>query len=180
MFLAAVRHDGDDAGWMQLLIFVIVGVVYAVSALLKAKARKLEGEGEQEPAHKLAGKGFYRKGGLQRQAAKQARRGAETHYGRLHEASRKLLRVQAAVRKTPSEEKPMIEVPAMELPRGEPAKLSPAVSAPETAEEPEAGYAAEMLFDYGEPDELKKAILHYEILGKPLALRGPSEQIIGR
>jgi hypothetical protein len=29
--------------------------------------------------------------------------------------------------------------------------------------------------DYGDPDALKKAILQYEILGKPLALRDPSE-----
>jgi len=29
------------------------------------------------------------------------------------------------------------------------------------------------LIDYSDPDALKKAILHYEILGKPLALRDP-------
>jgi len=32
-------------------------------------------------------------------------------------------------------------------------------------------YLSDVLFDYEDPDELKRAILYYEILGKPLALR---------
>ena len=36
-----------------------------------------------------------------------------------------------------------------------------------------ASYLSEVLSDYEDPDELKRAILHYEILGKPLALRDP-------
>jgi hypothetical protein len=32
------------------------------------------------------------------------------------------------------------------------------------------------VIDYSDPDALKKAILHYEILGKPLALRDESAQ----
>jgi hypothetical protein len=36
-----------------------------------------------------------------------------------------------------------------------------------------SSYLSEALFDYEDPDELKRAILYYEILGKPLALRDP-------
>ncbi|GEM_PF-429278 len=39
------------------------------------------------------------------------------------------------------------------------------------------GFGPAALIDYSDPDALKKAILHYEILGKPIALRDPSEQI---
>jgi len=39
------------------------------------------------------------------------------------------------------------------------------------AQAAEASYLSEVLSDYEDPDELKRAILHYEILGKPLALR---------
>lgn len=39
------------------------------------------------------------------------------------------------------------------------------------------GFHPAVLIDYSDPDALKKAILHYEILGKPIALRDPSEQI---
>ena len=38
---------------------------------------------------------------------------------------------------------------------------------------PQAGYTASSLIDYTDADALKRAILHYEILGKPLSLRDP-------
>jgi len=43
----------------------------------------------------------------------------------------------------------------------------------------ESRYLSEVLSDYADPDELRMAILHYEILGRPLSLREPSGQIIG-
>ena len=47
------------------------------------------------------------------------------------------------------------------------------------AEPAEAMPFDEVLWDYDNPDELKRAIVHYEILGKPLGLRNPDESIIG-
>ena len=47
------------------------------------------------------------------------------------------------------------------------------------AETPRARYLAEILLDYSDPEDLKRAILHYEILGRPLSLRDPSAHIIG-
>jgi len=47
------------------------------------------------------------------------------------------------------------------------------------AETPQRKYLAEVLLDYADPDDLKTAILHYEILGRPLSLRDPSAHIIG-
>jgi hypothetical protein len=47
------------------------------------------------------------------------------------------------------------------------------------AEMPGADYLPEILSDYADPDELRRAILHYEILGRPLSLRDPSGRIIG-
>lgn len=44
---------------------------------------------------------------------------------------------------------------------------------------PRSRYLPEILTDYSDPDELRKAILHYEILGKPLSLRDPTGHIIG-
>lgn len=40
-------------------------------------------------------------------------------------------------------------------------------------------YLSEVLADFTDPEDLRMAILHYEILGRPLALRDPSSQIIG-
>lgn len=47
------------------------------------------------------------------------------------------------------------------------------------AEVPESNYLSEVLLDYADPEDLRRAILHYEILGRPLSLRDPSGQIIG-
>jgi len=47
------------------------------------------------------------------------------------------------------------------------------------AEVVESIYLSEVLSDYADPEELRRAILHYEILGRPLSLRGPGEKIIG-
>lgn len=43
----------------------------------------------------------------------------------------------------------------------------------------ESMYLSDVLADYEDSEELKRAILHYEILGRPLALRDPSAGIIG-
>ena len=42
-------------------------------------------------------------------------------------------------------------------------------------ETPAVGYEPGSIIDYDDPDALTKAILHYEILGKPVGLRDPSE-----
>ena len=47
------------------------------------------------------------------------------------------------------------------------------------AKEPKAKDVSEPVLDYADRDELTRAILHYEILGRPLSMRGPSERIIG-
>jgi hypothetical protein len=47
------------------------------------------------------------------------------------------------------------------------------------AQIPQTKYLSEILMDYSDPDDLKRAILHYEILGRPLSLRDPSGHIIG-
>ena len=38
---------------------------------------------------------------------------------------------------------------------------------------------SEPVLDYDDTDELRRAILHYEILGKPLSVRDPSEKTRG-
>jgi len=56
-----------------------------------------------------------------------------------------------------------------------PAPLEPgAVQMPSARES--AGWGTGDILDYRDPDTLKKAILHYEILGKPLALRDETDQ----
>jgi hypothetical protein len=53
---------------------------------------------------------------------------------------------------------------------------SPASGTPET---PPGEYLTELLADYADSDQLRRAILHYEILGRPLSLRESNESAIG-
>jgi len=39
-------------------------------------------------------------------------------------------------------------------------------------------FVSDFVWDYKNPDELRKAILHYEILGKPLSLRDSSGSLL--
>jgi len=50
---------------------------------------------------------------------------------------------------------------------------------PSAAEKPGPEFSPAFLPAYDDPEQLRRAILHYEILGKPLSLRGPGEHIIG-
>lgn len=52
----------------------------------------------------------------------------------------------------------------------------PAKEGPETRREPGTGYDPASIIDSNDPDAIRKAILHYEILGKPIGLRDPLEQ----
>jgi len=49
---------------------------------------------------------------------------------------------------------------------------------PASPMQPASAQAADII-DYDDPDALKTAVLHYEILGKPLALRGPIDEASG-
>jgi len=58
-----------------------------------------------------------------------------------------------------------------------PQPSEPGKEGPETRREPVAGYDPASVIDYTDPDALRKAILHYEILGKPVGMRDPSDQL---
>jgi HrpA-like RNA helicase len=117
------------------------------------------------------------------------------------QAQRKLTRPQPAAQKVAIKTEPATQIPALEP--VEEAKLTRPAARVQTkfqelpdftsktvqklkdmridapSEIPQAKHLAEILLDYSDPDELKRAILHYEILGRPIALRGPSGSVIG-
>ncbi len=57
-----------------------------------------------------------------------------------------------------------------------PEPLGPGIGRPEMPGEPAGHYHPATIIDYTDPDALQKAVLHYEILGKPLAFREPAEE----
>ncbi len=200
IILAARNGDGKD--WMKILFPVALAIFYVVGSILKAKKSKDEQKGDQQLAPEPAGKPPVVTKGLQKQALEQLRRPAgpppsRQYRPQVQPTRRKVMRPRPAVRKPAAKLEQEIEfetiepLEALKLPPlaaleeykefiSEPLKEleDKHVGVPSETAQPEA-VLEELLLDYADTDELKRAILHYEILGRPLSLRGPSEQIIG-
>ena len=201
---AVMRAATDDTGWMQLLVFVVMGVIYAVASIVRAKGKKaeLEEQGKEQLARKPAEPA---RRAAQRQRTQQASRlarpaptGKYQAAAQAQQQRRPVVRPQRVAPKAAVEKRLAAEMPALELlqevigPEAE-AKLEElpeftattvgkVVRKPQGVSPPalRAVHLADILSDYAHPDDLRRAILHYEILGKPVALRGPREDIIGR
>ena len=149
--------DGEDTGWTQLLVFVVVAVLYGLANIVKSRAQKagrLKEEEEEKEGFKLpkttekAPAGTAEKKPYLKAKAPQPIVSYVSHKQPLPIVASEELVV-----------KPLIE------------KEVEIVS--ETIL-PEAESTKESLVDLDDPAELRKAILHYEILSKPLSLREES------
>jgi hypothetical protein len=197
------RRNDDAEGWMNILIVVVLAVFWAIGGIIKAKANKPGAKDEQTPL-KPARKPPVHSREAREQMLRRLQRPAGSAQGQsqkprpaTQQPRMKFADLQAAVRKfaaeaeqafQPQSEKP---APEPELPLTDPqvkperVKTTEPVSktlkglkdkqASEPEQIPESEYLSELLTDYADPEELRRAILHYEILGKPLSLRDPSE-----
>jgi len=212
--------------WTNVLFVVVLAVFWVVGSIIKAKAKKPEGEDEKEgqlsrkPGGKLrevaeriekelsqlsrerVSKPPEHAEGLEKESFEQARPPAGPAARKEYPAPREVVRPHPVTERVPTRKKP-VSVLTVEVPK-EP-KLSPVMPEVQTGIEeppefiskpvevlkdkyagipaatPPAESALESLLelDYAGTDELRIAILHYEIFGRPLSLRGQGEQIIG-
>jgi len=197
---AARNSDDGDTGWMRILVVVILAVFYAVGSIVKAKANKTAlKEEEQMPrkpgtkppesvrAPKALKKTPYQavQRPVSRTPSSQARpQVAKPQVDRpqVQPPRRKVARPQPTGWKPPTKAEEAVELPTLEpLEVPKIAALEPLEGkrAAMPAEIQPAKYLSEILSDYENPERLRSAILHYEILGKPVSLRDPSEHIIG-
>ena len=174
---------GDDAeGWMNTLVIVLLAVFWAIGGILKVRARKAEkAEAEDEEpgvvkgplgplrptARRATAKPVYGNRGVAvwrpqpqriRAGAKTLAEGVEPRQAKPSVTGRKAREPKTAVAKMAGVVRPPKAVPAAGAVRA-------AVEKPMLEQL--------LLSAAEEPDELRKAILHYEILGKPLSLREP-------
>jgi len=201
-----VLARGNDEGWMNILVLVVLAAVYGLGALIKAKGKKSEDQAQEPQTRKPQRKPSPGGRGILEQLFREIQQAAE---GKTTQETRpsgqtarqQTIRPQAAVRKYAAQVKDAKQTQSMSAPpKPKLSKPTPQVqsdfeilpeldtdikSFPEfnskdmSAETVESSYFSDVLSDYEDPDELKRAILHYEILGKPLALRDPSMVIIG-
>ena len=122
-----------------------------------------------------------RKAAVQKLAAKAEQAGLETIKPPVEPKRPGLELSIPALQLQPDEELPELQTSIQALPEFTSKTIEGLVGKREDigAEFIESKYLSEVLSDYADPDELKRAILHYEILGRPLSLRDPSGNIIG-
>lgn len=181
------RRNDDTEGWMNILIVIVLAVFWVIGGIVKAKSRKPKTQDEQQPAHNLARRSPVHSRGPREQLLKQP------HRPGTQQPRTKFADLRAAVHKFAAEAEQAFQAnarepnPELELPLTEPqikaerVDLTEPISktakglqdkrASEPEQMPESEYLSELLTDYADPEELRRAILHYEILGKPLSLR---------
>jgi hypothetical protein len=158
--ILAARGD-DVEGWINTLVVVLLVVFWAVGGILKARAKKTEAEDEEEGYGK---KPF--KPGARPATAKPMYKAQRAQVRRPQPQ-----RIRADMKIEPRRAKPSITGRKVQEPKAAAAKM--AVAEPEKPVSALEELIIEPLLSAEEPDELRKAILHYEILGKPLSLREP-------
>jgi hypothetical protein len=188
LILAARDSNERDTGWMQILVFVILSIFYAVGSIVKARANKTAPKGKEQIPRKLASRrsrGPGRKppeSAIDLQMLKQffglPEEEPESSSRPGPEVSKPLVRAKrpAVARQVAM---PQVQPKLEKVTAGVAMPLVTAERAVAGAEIPQTKYLSEILSDYEDPEKLRRAILHYEILGKPLSLRDPSEHIIG-
>ncbi len=186
IIVAARRGNDKDTGWMQLLIVVVAAAIYGLVGILKTKANKLERKRQEQPGRKRApepSEGTLATKRLPTRPDEQARRPSprtqlRQYRPQVRPPGRKIMRPHPSVQKfvTKTKEEPVVWPETLE-PQLQPELKDIHIGIPSKTEQPET--VIESLLGFDDPDMLRKAILHYEILGRPLSLRSPSEHIAG-
>jgi hypothetical protein len=188
----ALRSD-DAEKWINILMVVVLAAFWAIAALIKAKVKQGQDQEENQQGRQRrapsmgrsypAGRAARAPGATQRrpQPAQKAPRQRPSPAAQQRPAQTGELTprpgpttASSAMQRAPT---PDAELPSLTTTRLDaPAQIyqSPRRQLQEE-EQPLLG----SLLDYDDPAELRRAILHYEILGKPLSLRDPGEHTIG-
>jgi hypothetical protein len=205
--LLASNDKPENGGWIQLVVFVILGLMYALGGLAKMKAdRTAEKEKEKDKS----------RDGLKHQPRYKPLKPRYKPFEPLtppRQIRPKRPITPQASRITPRPTRPVRRPPEMPVPQ----KRMPVARVPEVTQKPvtfvvkpakptikppvpgvvpseigkieklggglsekqkkadESISAGRLIFDYEDRDALLNAILHYEILGKPLSLRPPTQ-----
>ncbi len=164
------QPDGDEEGWMQLLVFIVLAVFWAIGGIMKARAAKSK-DGKQKQQTKPGPQPRPRPSlerllrsepekartkPMQVRASKMARQLAMDKAGGKQPAQAKAVdyRLRGVQPEVVEQEKPAMEAA--------PGALA-VVDGPEV--------------EIGTSEQLRAAMLHFEIFGKCVALREAQEHV---
>jgi hypothetical protein len=165
--------SGDEEGWMQILVFVVLGVFWAVGQIVKNRAAKTQQEKQKQqpkprpqPRPRLSLERFLqaepektRTGPMQARAAKMARQLARDKA------------VEQAMKKPKQEAEPFYKSVVPESTEIKPLEERPTDKATALAALEWTGV------EIGTTEQLRAAMLHFEIFGKCVGLREAKENV---
>ena len=187
-----LARRGPDDGWMNILVVVVMAVIWIVGGIVKATKTK---SGDKQPPSRTPSRKppTHSRGGQQQMPGRAQRPAgpAQRPEQPLSTTKRRttLADLRAAARKFAAEAEQAFQVQATNptpkppsKPQIQPETITPHIEpvlAPvkELSDEQAATQMrptqllSDLLSDYANPHRLRRAILHYEILGPPLSLR---------
>jgi len=190
-----LARSPDDNGWMNILVVVVMAVIWIVGGVVKAM--KTKSQNQQQPGRAPQRKPSGQSGAVQQGMSAQALRpaGPAQHRGQPSGVQAKrttLADLRAVARRFAAEAEQAFQAqtarpaPKPAAPAPKPGVRPEAMPSIQLAVEPIKGLTedqlagakmpptellSDLISDYTNPERLKKAILHYEILGPPLSLR---------
>ena len=191
--LAQIVLARQDPGWINILVVVVMAIVWIIGGIVKATRTK-SGD-EQQPSRVPSRKPPAHSRGAQQQMPGRAQRpvGPAQRPEQLSGAPKKrttLADLRATARKFAAEAEQafQVQMPKPQKPSPQPkpeirpvATLSvePVATIVKNLDDKQAAaadvqrtqYLADLLSDYTDPEKLRRAIIHYEILGPPLSMR---------
>ena len=209
-----LSSGADDAGWMQLLVFIVVAALAALNSIIKARSRKLDLEDEQsrpeppgkapskvpdaevppqsstrqpgEPARPVRPRGPARRRLPARPSPTAGAGPSRAVQTVVTEIERSIPDVvQPEIEPQLPTLKPRIELDFQQLgkPVPEPLPRTPRTAARPTVKTVKKGprppYVLRTVPRLSTAADLRRAVLCYEILGKPVGLRHSPDHLIG-
>ncbi|MCX5634396.1 MAG: hypothetical protein NTW55_00945 [Planctomycetota bacterium] len=159
----AAPTNSENAPWIQLLVFVVIAVIAAIQGIAKTRAKKTEGIEDDEDLEETLAQPIPKQKMPLRQLAAQ-----KTHTIAKPKTKPYLTHTAQQIDESVQPVRSKIEY------FGEPAGKPLAAKSKVTTTYQAAAQAAspqETFLVFDDTDELRNAIIYYEIIGKPLAIR---------
>ena len=192
------QRDVEDEGWMNILVVIVMIVFWMVGGIIKAM--KTKSDQQQQPSRVPARKRPAPRRAATRQSSshpthppvstqhpQQSVQPRRTTLADLRAAARKFaaeaeqaFQQPSPAQKSTPEYRPRLQTTEPDFTPDSTVSTEPVVEAvkalgQERSDSEEdislSQLKSDLLSDYTDPDKLRRAILHYEILGPPLSLR---------
>ncbi|MFA5422385.1 MAG: hypothetical protein WC374_00825 [Phycisphaerae bacterium] len=160
------KPEGDEQAWMQILVFIVLAVFWAIGGIMKARAAKAQEKEEPQPKpQSRSGSALerYMQSGFQKAKAAQAR-----------------LMKPPAFKPAAARKKDTVRQSGYQTDQPEQPKLTMHKLRPDEQVETALAAVEDEIIEIGNEEQLRMAMLHYEIFGKCVAFRESQDQVWAR